>query len=327
MSTSRSFRRIATVAMVLGVIALAMWSAASTALAQQGEGHVGVVFQFAEGQVVTRYLELPTPVDRLSALEATGFAFESAFGGDAVCKIEGTGCPGNDTDCWCQCPFTPEESCTFWIYFPMNETGDGWGDMNTWPLPELEDGHVGAWVWGEVDVVAAPWQPLVEVPFLAVDEIRQRALTPGTISAVGGERQLAISATFGGDSDGSGSATVRYRRDAGPWSDPQPMVRGDTSMDFAITGVDPGTYEVEVTYSDTDSGVIDSNGATNFTAAVVAAQVSAAEVNEPQRTAEVPPEAAAPSLADYASTLGFGAVAFVAILAALIAIYLRRRAS
>jgi hypothetical protein len=91
--------------------------------------------------------------------------------------------------------------------------------------------------------------------------------------------------------------------------------------------VDPGTYEVEVTYSDIDSGVIDSNGATKFTAAVVAAQVSAAELSEPQPTAEVPPAAAAPSLADYASTLGFGAVAFVAILAALIAIYLRRRAS
>jgi hypothetical protein len=168
---------------------------------------------------------------------------------------------------------------------------------------------------------------LVEVPFLAVDEIRQRALTPGTISAVGGERELAISATFGSDSDGGGSATVRYRRDAGPWSDPQPMVRGETSLDFAITGLDPGSYEVEVTYSDTASGVIGSNGATKFTAAVVAAQVSAGEVTEPQPTTEVPLDTAAPSLADYARTLGFSGVAFVAILAALIAIYLRRQAS
>jgi hypothetical protein len=145
--------------------------AGCTALGQEETDHVGVVVQSGDGSVMTYYLDLPTPVDRLTALEATGLPFETAFGGDAVCRIEEEGCPGNDTECWCQCPFTPGEPCTFWIYFPMNETGDGWGDMNTWPLPELEDGDVCAWVWGEVDVQVSPWVPLVEPPFFTIDEI------------------------------------------------------------------------------------------------------------------------------------------------------------
>lgn len=158
-------------ALALGILLATLILAGCTALGQEETGHVGVVVQFGEGRVSTYYLDLPTPVDRLTALEATGLPFETAFGGDAVCKIAQEGCPGNDADCWCHCPFTPGESCTFWIYFPMNETGDGWGDINAWPLPELEDGDVCAWVWGEVDVESSPWVPLVEPPFFTIDEI------------------------------------------------------------------------------------------------------------------------------------------------------------
>jgi hypothetical protein len=152
-------------------IFLALLLSACAAPPSEPSTHVGVVIQFADGSVETHYLALPTPVDRLTALEATGLSFETAFGGDAVCKIEDQGCPGNDNECWCQCPFTPGEPCTFWIYFPMNEAGDGWGDMNTWPLPELEDGDVCAWVWGRIDVEASPWVPLVQPPFYTIEQI------------------------------------------------------------------------------------------------------------------------------------------------------------
>lgn len=165
------FRRMGRLALVPSIMIVTLLLSGSTAFGQEDTGRVGVVVQFGDGSVLTYYLELATPVDRLTALEATGLPLETAFGWDAVCKIEEEGCPGNDTDCFCQCPFTPGEPCTFWIYFPMNETGNGWGDINTSPLPELEDGNVCAWVWGEVDVEASPWIPLVEPPFFTIDQI------------------------------------------------------------------------------------------------------------------------------------------------------------
>ncbi len=158
-------------ALAVCILMAILLPAGCTAPGGEQTGHVGVVVQFGDGRVLTYHVEAPTSMDRLAALEATGLTFETAFGGDAVCKIEEEGCPGNDIDCWCQCPFTPGQPCTFWIYFPMNETGDGWGDMNTWPLPELEDGDVCAWVWGQVDVEASPWVPLVQPPFFTIDEI------------------------------------------------------------------------------------------------------------------------------------------------------------
>lgn len=323
-------RRIGRITVLFGVAVAVLWFLGSTALAQGAEGHVGVLFQFADGRVLTRYLELSTPVDRLTAFEAAGLTFESASGGDAICKIEEEGCPGNDTECWCQCTFIPGETCTFWIYFPMNESGDTWGDMNTWPLPELEDGDVAAWVWGELDVVASPWKPLVEPPFLTVDEMRERALTPGLVSATGGEAELAATASYGGDSDGSGSATVRYRRAAEAWSDPHAMVPGETSFGFSITGLEPGDYEVEVTYSDYESGVMGLNGETTFTAPVATASVSAAEEGHREAIAvpssEVPsPEGTTPSLTDYLGTVSLAGIGFVAILVVLLIIYLRKR--
>lgn len=331
MSALTDSHRIRTIVALFGIVVAVLWLSGSMAFAQAGEGHVGVLFQFADGRVLTRYLELSTPVDRLTALEATGLAFESAFGGDAICKIEEEGCPGNDTECWCQCTFTPGETCTFWIYFPMNESGDTWGDLNTWPLPELEDGHVAAWVWGELDVVASPWEPLVEPPFLTVGEMRERALTPGLVSATGGKAELAVTASYGGDSDGSGSATVRYRRSGGPSSEPQAMVPGEASFGFTITGLEPGEYEVEVTYSDYESGVMGPSGETRFTAPAAATSVSAAEEGHRESEAvppsEVPsPEATTPSLTGYLGTISLGGIGFVVIVAVLLIIYLRKRA-
>jgi hypothetical protein len=284
-------------------VAVALVLPGSSAMGQEEVGHVGVVLQFGDGRVLTRYLELPTPVDRLTVLESTGLALETAHGGDAMCKIEEEGCPGNDNECWCQCPFTPGEPCTFWIYFPMNEAGDGWGDMNAWPLPELEDGDVSGWIWGEIDVEASPWVPLVELPFYTIDEIHQRALTGGEVEAVGRPGELTVTATFSGDSDGSGSAALRYRTGDGPWSEPLEMARGDGLFTYTLSDVEPNVdYAVEVNYADYESGVIEGEGPTGLTTGW--SQTTVAE----------------------APGLGLvGGVAFVVLLALLLAVYLWRR--
>ncbi len=332
MIETRKSHQLVRLGLLYTTLVAALLLGSGPALAQEEPGQVGVIVQFGDGTTLTRYLELNTPVDRLTALEATGLSRETAFAGDAVCRIEEEGCPGTDTDCWCECPFTPDEPCTFWIYFPMNENGDGWGDMNTWPLPELEGGHVSAWVWGEVDVVSSPWKPLTQLPFMTLDEIRDRALRPGSVSATGGPQKLAVSATFGGDSDGSAAAAVRYHRTGQAWSEPQSMVRGETSFTFAIAGLEPGEYEVEVSYSDYQSGVLGENGAVTFTAPAVVTQVSPSEESQTgalsETAAEPTSDEPAPvPLARYLGPIGVGGVAFVLIVAVLLVIYLRKRAA
>jgi hypothetical protein len=316
--------------LALVVLLATMLMAASPMSAQTEPRGVGVLVQLADGTILTRYLELETPVDRLTVLEQSGLTFESAYGGDAVCKIEEEGCRGTDAECWCQCTFVEGEDCFFWIYFPMSEDGSGWGDMNLWPLPELDAGHVSAWVWGEVDVSSSPWKPLAEAPFLTVEEMQARALTPGVVTATGGERELDVAAAFTGDADGSGSATARYRRAGTAWSDPQPMIPGDTSFGFAGGGLEPGDYEVEVTYADYVSGLTVEAGSTSYVAPVVQAVVTGeeqrAEVSTEQPAGEEQTTSPIASvLSGYATGIGVGGLAFVAVLAVLLVIYLRKR--
>ncbi len=322
-------RRLGGLAVVALLAALLM--AASPVSGQAEPGSVGVLVQLADGTVLTRYLELDTPVDRLTALEESGLSFETAYGGDAVCKIEDEGCRGSDDECWCQCTFIEGEPCFFWIYFPMSEDGSGWGDMNVWPLPELDAGDVSAWVWGEVDISSTPWKPLAEAPFLTVEEMRARALTPGVVTATGGSRELEVTASFTGDSDGTGSATARYRSSGTSWSDPQPMIPGKASFGLVAGGLEPGDYEVEVTYVDYVSGLTVEAGSTSYIAPVVQTRITGGGEQGVQATAGEPAgeeQVASPlasALADYATSIGLGGAAFAAALAALLVVYLRKR--
>jgi hypothetical protein len=314
---------------ITAFMALVLWS--SPVLGESGPGHVGVLVQFGDGRVLTRYLELETPVDRLTVLEASGLAFETAFGGDAVCKIDEEGCRGTDTECWCRCPFTAEEPCFFWIYLPISESGDQWGDMNTWPLPDLDDGDVSAWVWGEVDVSTEQWAPLVEAPFVSLAEMEQRALTPGEVTTTGGTEEVDVTATFSGDSDKTASASARFRLLGDTWSEPQPMVPGESHFAFAVHGLQPGEYEVQVVYLDDLSGISSGDGSVSYEAPAVQTTVGgstatpAGESTEPPVAEDLGGPSIASRLGDYATSLELGGLAFGAILVALLVVYLRKR--
>lgn len=316
--------------LTLVALLAALLMAASPMSGQTERGGVGVLVQLGDGTVLTRYLELRTPVDRLTVLEESGLSFETAYGGDAVCKIEEEGCRGTDDECWCQCTFTEGEACFFWIYLPMSEDGSGWGDMNVWPLPELDAGDVSAWVWGEVDISSTPWKPLAEAPFLTVEEIQARALTPGVVAATGAKQELDVAASFTGDSDGTGSATARYRRVGTPWSDPQPMIPGEASFGFVAGGLEPGDYEVEVTYVDYVGGLTVEAGSTSYVAPVAQTVVTGGE-QRAQVTTEQPADEEqianpiASTLSGYAAGISLGGLAFVAVLLVLLVVYLRKR--
>jgi len=138
---ARSYR----VGIVCGVLAALTLLAVTTAFGQ-GTGTVGVLVEFPGGDVRAFCVDVETPTTNVPPLLATGLDVETGFGGDAVCGIEGIGCP--EEDCWCECPFTPGDPCFLWNYCRWNQA-DG-----VWDCPfdlTVEEGDVIAWVWGELD--------------------------------------------------------------------------------------------------------------------------------------------------------------------------------
>jgi len=88
-----------------------------------------VVVQFANGDTAVRPITWTDTISRVAALESAGF--QVAHDGDALCAVEGEGCP--DTDCFC-----PEN-----LWAQGKWDGSAW-DATAWPPPNVADGDVVA---------------------------------------------------------------------------------------------------------------------------------------------------------------------------------------
>ncbi len=88
-----------------------------------------VIIQFADGATAVRPISWTGTISRVVALELAGFEVEKS--GDAVCNIEGEGCPA--TDCFC--------ADNLWAQGIW--AGMAW-DGAAWPPPDLRDGDVVA---------------------------------------------------------------------------------------------------------------------------------------------------------------------------------------
>jgi hypothetical protein len=86
-----------------------------------------VVVQWASGATAVRPISWTGTISRVAALELAGFAIEHS--GDAVCSIEGEGCPA--TDCFC-----PSNLWAQGVW-----AGIAW-DGAAWPPPAVLDGDV-----------------------------------------------------------------------------------------------------------------------------------------------------------------------------------------
>lgn len=86
-----------------------------------------VVVQFMNGDTAVRPITWTDTISRVAALEAAGFAVEHS--GDALCSIEGDGCPASD--CFC--------ADNWWAQGQW--AGTAW-DTSAWPPPNLVDGDV-----------------------------------------------------------------------------------------------------------------------------------------------------------------------------------------
>ena len=94
-----------------------------------------VVVQFADGATHIRPVAWSGEMTRVQALEQAGYDVVSDEAGEAICSIEGYGCPA--TDCFC-----PDN---LWAQGQWEE--DGW-DTDAWPPPAVVEGDVLAFRLG-----------------------------------------------------------------------------------------------------------------------------------------------------------------------------------
>ncbi|MCC7353041.1 MAG: hypothetical protein IT330_04725, partial [Anaerolineae bacterium] len=91
----------------------------------EGPNQVGLVVQFADGQVTTRCLAFAEPEitgEEVLRRSELSLILDHSFGmGAGVCKIEGDGCDlSRGEECFCRCQ---GRDCQYWAYFEGQ--GDG----------------------------------------------------------------------------------------------------------------------------------------------------------------------------------------------------------
>jgi hypothetical protein len=128
------------------VVVLALLALPADEIEAQSVMTAHVVIQFSDGTLWVRPIAFTGEISGANTLAQTDLEFEQM--GEAVCSINGIGCPASD--CFC-----PDNLWTqsFW-------DGSGWGQP--WPFPNLQDGDVWAFAYDAgwpPDVAPAP--PLV----------------------------------------------------------------------------------------------------------------------------------------------------------------------
>lgn len=131
--------------------------------AAQEPNRAGLVVALEDGTAVTRCIKFTEDeINGLELLNRSGLAVETgaASFGASVCRIEETGCPGND--CFCQCK---GGNCLYWSYWHLGD--DGWRYSQAGAgIYQVKNGAVEGWTWGPGTPQNAP-----EPPALTFDEI------------------------------------------------------------------------------------------------------------------------------------------------------------
>jgi len=113
--------------LTLGLVAGLGFSRPPAQASPEAASSAHVVVQFADGNKTVRPITWVDSITRVGALKAAGLSVEHSD--NAVCNIEGEGCPA--TDCFC--------ADNLWAQGQWD--GTAW-DTAAWPPPELVDGDV-----------------------------------------------------------------------------------------------------------------------------------------------------------------------------------------
>lgn len=130
--------------------------------AQESDGvRVGVVVQGSGGVPVSFCVTLSTPEPTgWDALQATGLNILADIGpmGTTVCKIGATGCAPPEQNCFCAC--MGGDSCAYWSYFQLGESGT-WQYSDQGPATHhLVAGDVEGWWWRDSAATSDPLPPI-----------------------------------------------------------------------------------------------------------------------------------------------------------------------
>ncbi len=148
-----------TITLVLILLVIGLGASASA----QEPNRAGLVVVLADGTAVTRCVEFAEDeINGLELLNRSGLAMETgtASFGTSVCRIEETGCPGND--CFCQCK---GGDCVYWSYWHWRDNGWQYSQAGA-GIYQVKNGAVEGWTWGPGTPQDAP-----EPPAVTFDEI------------------------------------------------------------------------------------------------------------------------------------------------------------
>ncbi|MFQ5578682.1 MAG: hypothetical protein ACE5G8_17025 [Anaerolineae bacterium] len=160
MRRAQTTRRLIGYALGVALAGPLFLASVPAALAQQPlESKVGLVVQFAEGDVVTECVTLPpgpaNGLDVLAASSLPSLAHGSSMG-VMVCKIQDTGCNAPAEDCFCRCQGI---NCAYWNYLRRPAESDA----GRWQYSQLgaamvavQPGDVEGWAWGDTGVGLPP---------------------------------------------------------------------------------------------------------------------------------------------------------------------------
>lgn len=174
-------KRTITFTLILLLISLGV------SVSAQEPNQAGLVVTLEDGTAVTRCIEFTEDeINGLELVSRSGLEVETgtASFGASVCRIEETGCPGND--CFCQCK---GGDCVYWSYWHLRD--DGWQYSQAGAgIYQVKDGAVEGWTWGPGTPQNAP-----EPPAFTFDEICTTPVeTPVAISQEVGPEATAVPA-------------------------------------------------------------------------------------------------------------------------------------
>jgi hypothetical protein len=137
---------------------------ASQTLAQT-TNRAALVVSFGGGQVETACVEFSEPeITGLEVLQRAGLNVEAQVQGlgAAVCRIDGTGCPGDN--CFCQC--TGGGACRFWNYWHLVNGQWQFSQVGGSIYP-VQNGAVEGWSWG----ISSPGGEGEQPPVYTFDQV------------------------------------------------------------------------------------------------------------------------------------------------------------
>jgi hypothetical protein len=197
MQTSTKFTTVpllrrATVAIPLlgaGLAALLLVMLGTSLAGGVAPNRARVVVQTGAETRLIRAIDFTAPISGLKALELTGVAVvtHSFSFGDAVCSIDGVGCPAEN--CFC--------SSNYWSYWYWGGDGAGWQEypVSAGNSVISQTGAVEGWRWGQFGDTPAPANVSLQA-LAALDWLAPRQTITGDFGGLGAtvETVLALGA-------------------------------------------------------------------------------------------------------------------------------------